>query len=239
MCTRGCKPVFEIRNGFRKYFGPKRALLLVLYGIMAAIIWYYWKAGILSPDNLMRYIARNPIAAPVLFIAAYAVTVVFMVPSLPLNIGAGYLWGPLLGSIYTLAGCTLGSVIAFIFARTAIGQPFARRFDNNILQWLVQQLADNGWKIVAFVRMNPAFPSGPANYLFGLTSISFKEYFWSTLLFPYPLCFAFAYIGDSAGSMLLDGNTKRMIQLVISVAATVSLSIAGWFVYKTYTKRSE
>jgi len=230
--------VDEARIERRKIFGLKRFFVLALYGTFSAVIWYYWKSGILSPENLLRSIAAYPIIAPALFIVAYAVIVVFMVPSLPLNIGAGFLWGPFLGSLYTLIGCTLGSTLSFIFARSTLGQPFARRFDNNILQWFVKQLSCNGWRVVAFVRMNPAFPSGPANYLFGLTSISFKEYFISTLVFPYPLCLAFSYVGESAGGVLLDGDAKRAVQLIIAVTATLCISVAGWLAYKQYSKQS-
>jgi len=225
-------------KGLRRFIGPKRLVLLAFYCVLGAAMWYYWRTGVLSPEHVLGYIARNPVAAPFVFIVFYALVVLFMVPSLPLNLGAGYLWGPLLGSVYTLIGCTLGSVLAFLFARTALGQPLARRFDNNILQWLAVQIATKGWQVVAFIRINPAFPSGPANYLLGLTSISFASFFWATLVFLYPLCLAFAFVGKTAGGLILEGDAKSLAQFIIAAALTVCVLIAGRVAYKHFFQRA-
>lgn len=225
-------------KGLRRFIGPKRLVLLLFYCVLGAAIWHYWRTGILSPESVLGYIARNPVSAPFLFIAFYALIVLFMVPSLPLNLGAGYLWGPFLGSVYTLIGCTLGSVLAFLCARTTLGQPLARRFDNNILQWLAVQIANKGWQVVAFIRINPAFPSGPANYLLGLTSISFANFFWATLIFPYPMCLAFAFVGKTAGGLILEGDAKSLAQFIIATALMISVMIVGRVAYKHYFQRS-
>ncbi|MDR3640914.1 MAG: TVP38/TMEM64 family protein [Humidesulfovibrio sp.] len=224
------------KGTLRKYIGPKRLCLLVGYACIAAFAWHYWRIGILTPENVLLFISKNSITAPVLFIVAYALIVVFMIPSLPLNLGAGFLWGPFLGSIYTLIGCTLGSTVAFLFARTALGQPLARKFDNNILQWLMGQISKKEWQVVAFIRVNPAFPSGPVNYLLGLTSISFKHYFWASLVASYPLCLAFAYVGEAAGGIMLHGAAKQFVQLLLAVSITVCVGIAGRITYKYYFK---
>ncbi|GAB6125363.1 TVP38/TMEM64 family protein [Humidesulfovibrio idahonensis] len=225
------------KSGLRRFIGPKRLCLLLIYALVAAVLWYYWKIGALTPEVVLRYVAQNNVAAPVLFIAAYALVVFFMIPSLPLNLGAGLLWGAFWGSVYTLIGCTVGSVVAFLFARTALGQPLARKFDNNILQWLATQVSQNGWKVVAFIRINPVFPSGPVNYLLGLTSLSFRHYFWATLIFPYPLCLAFAYVGEAAGGIILGGEAQRLTQLIVAVSLTVCIAIAGYTAFKHYFKR--
>ncbi len=221
-------------KGLRRYIGPKRLLLLAVYALVGGLAWHSWKNGNLSHQVVIDFIAGNPISAPLVFICTYAVVVVFMIPSLPLNLGAGYLWGPLLGSIYTTIGCTIGSAIAFQFARSAFGQPFTRSFDNNLLAWLSAKIAKSGWKVVAFVRINPAFPSGPINYLLGLTSVSLLDFLWATLVFPYPLSYGFAYLGYSVGGLVLDGDSQRLVQLVIAASFIFCVVFVGRLVYKSY-----
>lgn len=226
------------RHPLRRYIGPKRMSLLGFYCLLAGVAWYYWKTGVVTPETVLGFIAANPVSAPLVFVLVYAAVVVFMIPSLPLNLGAGFLWGPLLGSVYTLFGCTLGAVIAFLFARTALGQPLARSFDNNMLQWLATQISTKSWRVVAFIRINPAFPNGPVNYLLGLTSIRFKDFFWASVIFPYPLCLAFAYVGESAGGLVLEGDAKRLAQFIVASGITVCLFIAGRMLYKHFCSRS-
>lgn len=213
--------------GVRRYIGPKRLTLLFLFGMFAAAAWYLRQRGLLTPEYVLGRVAQYPVAAPLIFTAAYAATVLFMIPSLPLNLGAGFLWGPVLGSVYSLVGSTIGAVLAFLFARTAIGQPLARTFDNRLLAWLVDEISRKGWRVVAFVRLNPAFPSGPTNYLFGLTSLTLRTYLWSTAVFMYPLCLAFAALGYSVGGIVLDADSAWIVRLVLAASAAASLAVIG------------
>jgi len=179
--------------------------------------------------------------APFIFIAFYALALLVMIPTLPLNLGAGMLWGPLWGSLVSMAGSSLGVVCAFTIARTAIGQPFADRFDNLTITWLQNELKTKGWKIVAFTRINPIFPSGPLNFIFGLTSISFVTYIWSSIVFLIPLTVAFAIIGYEIGNFVIEGEVGDLVRTLI-VISTVITSIVLFRVFTkllTHIKNSE
>ena len=64
---------------------------------MALVIGAYLlrRAGYISPEQVMGFLQAHSTLAPVLFIALYAVLPSLMLPTLPLAIGAGFLWGPL------------------------------------------------------------------------------------------------------------------------------------------------
>lgn len=221
-------------RGLRRYLGPKRLLLLSVYLMMGGLIWYLWRTGTLTHQSVIGFIGANPVSAPVVFILVYATVVVFMIPSLPLNLGAGYLWGPFLGCLYTTLGFTIGSVVAFSLARSTFGQPFTRTFDNTLLNWLSRQTSDKGWKVVAFVRLNPAFPSGPVNYLLGMTSISLVDFAWASMIFPLPLSYGIAYLGKSAGGLILDGDSQRLVQLIVAASVLFCVMYAGRIAYRQY-----
>lgn len=219
-------------TGMRRYFGPKRATALLVFFLAGAWVWRAWKSGEFDPRMMQGLVAAHPVLAPVLFVLGYALVVVFMVPSLPLNLGAGFLWGSLWGGVYTTLGASLGALIAFLSVRTTFGQPLSRRFDNKLLDWLARHTQEHGWKVVAFVRLNPAIPSGPVNYLFGLTGISCLEFSWATLVFLFPFSYAFAFLGYCVGGLVLEGNVQLLVKLVLVCSAIVCAVVIGRAAYR-------
>ena len=159
------------KKGLRRYIGPKRLVLLLLLVLFVLWAWDYYKSGALSPGFIEQYLHAYPVGSVLLFIGIYAISVVAALPSLPLNLAAGFFWGGLLGGVYTVLGVTLGSWISFLIARWLIGQPLADRFENKWVNKVQEEFERNGWKFAAFVRINPIIPTGPLNYLLGLTSL--------------------------------------------------------------------
>jgi len=134
------------KEGMRRYIGPKRIILSTLLFCFIGIAWYLRQQGYLNPKVIFTFIGNYPFMAPFIFISFYALALFLMVPTLPLNLGAGMLWGPLWGSLVAMAGSGLGVIGAFTIARTAIGQPFTNRFDNLTITWLQNELKIKGWK---------------------------------------------------------------------------------------------
>ncbi|MBA4358016.1 MAG: hypothetical protein C0405_09870 [Desulfovibrio sp.] len=208
-------------------FGTMKRLVLLAFFVAGAImVWRLWDLKLLTSAGVLRAVAEHALLAPLVFIGAYALAVVFMVPTLPLNIGAGFLWGPLLGGLFSLFGSTLGAVGAFLFARTTFGQPMAREFKSKIIKKLAASLENGGWKVVAFARLNPAVPTSIINFLFGLTSLPLWTYAWASFVFFFPLCYAFAYLGFYTGGFILDGDMSRLVRIVV-VSLGLGLLIFG------------
>jgi len=216
----------------RRYIGPKRIMLSTLLFCFISIAWYLRQQGYLNPKVVFTFIGNYPFMAPFIFIAFYALALFLMVPTLPLNLGAGMLWGPLWGSLVAIAGSGLGVIFAFTIARTAMGQPFANRFDNLTITWLQNELKTKGWKIVAFTRINPIFPSGPLNFIFGLTSISFATYMWSSIIFLIPLTVAFAIIGYEVSNFVIEGEVGDLVRTLLVVSAVITSIV----LFRVFTK---
>ena len=200
----------------RRLIVRKRWIALAAIVALSFAAWRLRHADWFHPDYWLAIVRVHPVAAPLLFIPTYALGVTFLVPTMPLNLIAGALWGPVLGAIVSLAGAFLGAVAGFLLARGALGEPFARRVDTKFLGWLQQEFAKHGWKVVAFVRLNPVFP-GPVSFLFGFTPITFATYCWSSAIFLIPPTVAFSIIGDSLGAVMLRGyvnNVRNMLWLV-------------------------
>jgi len=83
----------------------------------------------------------------------------------------------------------------------------------------IQNVNEQGWKIIAFTRINPIFPTGPLNYFYGLTSISYGRYIIATVMFLLPLTVVFAYVGDSIGDFMLNDEANDIVQHFMSLSA--------------------
>jgi len=162
--------------------------------------------------------------------------IIFLVPTLPMNIGAGFLWGALGGGIITLVSATTGASLAFLVSRYLVHDYFEQKFKNGrTWSWLQNEMKNQSWKAVAFTRANPAFPFGLLSYFFGLTKITFGSYFWSTAGFIFPGVFVFAAIGASLGGLVLDGETSAILNNVFLAGVFVALVVLLRFVVKYYT----
>ena len=197
---------FEKKNGWRRYIGPKRVVLLIVSAGFIFWAWEYYRSGALGPAIIEQYRVDHPVISVVLFILIYAVSVMASLPSLPLNLAAGFFWGGIPGGICAAAGVTIGGLASFVAARWLIGQPLAARFDNKLVDRVQREFDRSGWKFVAFARINPVIPTGPLNYLLGLTSISLGRFLWVTFVFLLPPAITVAYIGDALQTFTTQGS---------------------------------
>lgn len=220
-------------NSFRPNFGTARRVALIgLFVVFAVIAWRLWDQNMLTSSGVVEAAKAHPVLAPLVFVGAYALTMLFMLPTLPFNIGAGFLWGSAFGAVYSLFGSTLGATLAFLFARSAFGQPFARGFNSKLMQRLSANLEHSPWKVVAFVRLNPAMPTSVMNFLLGLTSLRLWTYAWGTFVFSAPLCLVFAYLGQLTGGFMLDGDTGRLVRIVAVSLGFCLFVLAGRYMLK-------
>lgn len=213
------------------FLSVKRLIRSSAILIAGCSLWYaHWK-GYFDPAALLSLAGAHPVATPVVFAAVFAGSMAALLPTAPLNVAAGVFWGPWLGSLVAIAGSWTGSIMAFWLSRAAFGQPFARRFDRKFINWAQQELDHHGWKVVAFVRLNPLFP-GPINHVLGLTSIRFGTFSWATLVFATPPTVAFAVLGHVAGNLLVHpavGNSKlRLLLFGLAALALALLPLARW-----------
>ncbi len=215
-------------KGLRHYIGPKRIILLCILAIFVIWAWDYYQSGALSPSSIEAYHSENLIGAVLLFTLIYVISVVAALPSLPLNLAAGFFWGGILGGVYSALGTTVGGWISFLAARWLVGQPLADQFENKWASKVQEEFERNGWKFVAFARINPIIPTGPLNYLLGLTSISNRCFLWVTFVFLLPPAIAVAYIGDTLQTLATQKTEVNYIirGILVASAAVTFLALA-------------
>ncbi len=198
----------------------RRLLLLfvLLLGIAAAL---YWRDRI-SVEAVTGWVGRLGILAPLVFIAAYAVATVFFLPGVLFTLAGGALFGPWFGTLYNLAGATLGASLSFLTARYLARDWVAQRAGKRLRQ-LIDGVDEEGWRFVAFVRLVPLFPFNLLNYALGLTRIPLLQYTLTSFLFMAPGGAAYTYLGYAGREAAAGGEgVIRRVLLALAIVACIA-----------------
>ena len=198
----------------------------VIVGIIS-LAWYFRQiAMVWNPESLVSASSDYQLLSVSIFVLVYAVAVTAALPTLPMNLAAGWLWGPFLGTAVSVFGAGSGAILAFAAARTIFGQPLRRHFDNHFLIWLQAEFDNKGWRLIAFLRLNPIFPSGLLNYFLGLTAMRAKTYVWATAVFLVPPTLVIAWVGSALGRTPSEIDSMRVVHTAVIVSAAIVLMVS-------------
>lgn len=200
--------------------------------VLAIIAWQLNQNGYLEVDTLISFFQSHNISAPIFFVLIHAVFAAFFIPCSPLTILSGAIWGQEYGLLYSMLGALSGSCLTFVLGRYLAADYVRAHLNKAAISWILGQVDRYGWKIIAFTQINPIFPASTLGYLYGLTSIPFRNYFFATLLFMLPLQIAFVSMGNSVRNMLLFGNLENIRTPILIMV----LSFFVLFILKPLTK---
>jgi uncharacterized membrane protein YdjX (TVP38/TMEM64 family) len=159
----------------------------------------------------------------VIFEVLFVLCVVAMVPGSALSITAGLTYG-LWGAPLAIAGATIGGAIAFLIARHfAHDRVAAWLLVHPHMEAVAEAVDEEGWRVVALVRLSPLLPFNMQNYLFGLTNIPFGQYVLATVLSIAPGTAFDVYLGSLGNLSISDHSPTEWTIVGAGVAATAVL----------------
>lgn len=223
---RGISEWIACRAGVIKWFSAGLivlALLVLMRTLPLERVTEAFKAWI---DGLGMW---GPVVLGLCYVAA---TLLFL-PGWVLTIAAGALYGLITGTIVVSIGSTTGAALAFLIARYLARERVSRQIARYPKFAAVDRaIGEQGWKIVALLRLSPAVPFNLQNYLYGLTAIRFWPCVLTSWLAMLPGTFLYVYIGSVGGAAVkaaAEGKspagwgewTARIVGLVATVAVTV------------------
>ena len=200
----------------------KPLLFLALLVAAVAGVHLSGAAQYLQQERLQALIASYGVLAPAIYILIYALAPVLFLPGLPITIVGGIAFGPFWGVVYAITGATIGASLAFLVARYVARDWVSARLTGPKWEKLDREVAQHGWKVVAFTRLIPAFPFNLLNYAFGLTRVSFVQYVVATFVCMLPACIAFIVFSSSLLG-LIRGKVSPAALLGIGLIVLVSL----------------
>ncbi len=150
------------------------------------------------------------------FIIIYILATVAFFPGSILTLGAGVVFGVVLGSFYVFIGATIGATAAFLVGRyLARGWVVEKIQGNNKFQAIDEAVGKEGLKIVLLTRLSPIFPFTLLNYAYGVTGVSLKDYLLGCAGMI-PGTIMYVYIGSLAGNLATIGTSAQATNPVLS-----------------------
>lgn len=201
-----------------------RAILRLALGlsIAAVAIGLALNRDWLDPAVLEASIRNLGSWAPMVHIVVFALATVLFVPGAILGLVGGVLFGPFWGTVFNLAGATLGATGAFLAARY-VASDWVRRKAGARLQRLIAGVEDEGWRFVAFTRLVPLFPFNLLNYALGLTRIPLPHYVLASLICMAPGTMAFTWLAYAGREALAgEGAAIRYALAALALLAAIA-----------------
>lgn len=198
-----------------------------------------WADGSLV-NRLLSWLGAIGWWGPVIFILLTIVVVLLVLPGLPLTLGAGFLFGPIAGTLYVVVGHTIGGSLALLAARNLFGDRAANYLlQRPQLQELNQRFSEQGWKTILLTRLIPFFPFKLSNYAFGLMGVHVRDFIIGTAIGTIPISATNVYAGslaaDIASMQATSGND--VLPWVMRGIGLIALPLLLLFVRKIAQER--
>jgi uncharacterized membrane protein YdjX (TVP38/TMEM64 family) len=145
-------------------------------------------------------------------------------PAALLTLAAGAVYGVVAGTALVSVASVTAATLAFLLARGALRERVQRMAGGNAkFAGLNRAIGKEGAKIVALVRLSPAFPFTIVNYLFGLTPVPLPAYVLSSWLAMLPGTLAYVYFGSALGAVTGESTPlEKGIRIALGAAAVVA-----------------
>ena len=204
-----------------------RMLIIVLLAVAAVGVFLWLPQANDTVVAALEWIDSIGIWGPILFVMIYIIGCVLFVPGSLLTIGAGMIFGLLVGTVTVSIGSTLGAGAAFALARTVLrawvdkATAAMPRF-----QAVDKAVGRDGFKVVLLTRLSPLFPFNLLNFAFGVTKVSFRDYMLASWIGMLPGAVLYVYIGTAAKSLAeaMAGKTQataaEQVLFVVGLGAT-------------------
>jgi uncharacterized membrane protein YdjX (TVP38/TMEM64 family) len=185
----------------------KIGIIVVFAAVLAAFhfleLGKYMTLESLKANRVRLEEVRGAHAFPfaVAFVLAYIVQTAFSLPGAAvLSLAAGAIFGLLQGTLYVVAGATIGAILAFLVSRTLLREWVLKTFGGR-MEGIDRGLRENGLSYLLFLRLVPAFPFFLVNLACGVTGLPLRTYAVGTLFGIMPGSAVFVNAGASLASI--------------------------------------
>ncbi len=195
---------------------------LPLIGLITAAALAYWQfGGYLSfqtlSDNreaLLAWRDSNYLLAALAYIGLYIAVVSFSIPgAVFLSLGGGFVFGPVIGTLLTVTGATIGATAIFLAAKTGLGDALQAKLESNSEGRLARMqagLRENEISYLFLMRLVPAVPFWFANLAPAFLGVSLRHYIFTTFFGIMPGTAVYIWVGSGLGEVFAQGGTPDL-----------------------------
>ncbi len=211
---------------------PRALVAAAIVSVLAAAAWLLPLAEWIT--RLAVHARSTGATGVAIFIAAYIVSTVAVLPGAILTLAAGFAYGPLWGLAIASPASVAGASCAFLLGRTFL-RGWAERTvgDSPRVRAIDTAVGREGFKLVLLLRLSPLFPFSVLNYALSLTSVSFGRYVLASAIGMLPGTALYVYLGSLApaaaeiSSAGHGGGATRTALYVAGLMATLAVVIIG------------
>lgn len=211
--------------------------LIILAAFFATVTILLWKpltGTFAQPEKFRVWVNTQGVLGRFAFLGMMALQVVFAIlPGEPLELGAGYAFGNIEGTLLCLGGAALGSAIVYLFTKrfgVKIVEAFISREKLSSLKFMRQSKNLN--LITFIVFFIPGTPKDIITYFIGLTSMQLKTFLLISSIARIPSVVTSTITGNALG-------TQNYTVAVIVFVLTGVISLLGIFVYNKISKAKQ
>jgi uncharacterized membrane protein YdjX (TVP38/TMEM64 family) len=159
---------------------------------------------------LQQFVAERRFAALLGYGLVYALVTALSLPvGAILTIAGGFLFGPVVGTVVTVIGATLGATAIFLAARTSLGAVLTAKA-GPFLHKMERGFSDNALSYLLVLRLVPLFPFWLVNLVPAVLGVPLGIYVAGTFLGIIPGTFVYALVGGGLGELLAAGERPRL-----------------------------
>ena len=165
--------------------------------------------------ELLDWVAARPFWAPLVYMLVYAVAVSFSLPGgAVLTVTGGFLFGTVLGATYAVIGATIGAIVVFLAARTALGDLLRAKADG-ALKRMEEGFREDAFSYLLVLRLVPLFPFFVVNLAPAFLGVGLGVYALTTFLGIIPGGLVYASVGSGLGAVF-DAGAKPHLGILFT-----------------------
>jgi uncharacterized membrane protein YdjX (TVP38/TMEM64 family)/membrane-associated phospholipid phosphatase len=169
------------------------------------------------------------------FVAVSVTATLLLVPAWIFPLIAGAAFGFAWGVAAAMASAVISAVGGFLLARHVLGRRIERIASRSAaFSALNAACANNGWQVMAMLRLSPVMPSGLKSYFLGLTRARIADYVSASAIGMLPGVLLKVYVGAAGRDVLSEGGGLNWTLFAAGIAATVGV---GWLLSREARKR--
>lgn len=205
------------------------ALLVVL---TVAFVWLALTVRLPEIDELREMLAGYGAWSWLVFVGAYAVVGLTPIPVTIMAVTAGLLFGPVVGSLLSVVGASVGAVGAYGIARLA-GHDVVMRGLGRHARRVEDALEERGFLAIMALRCAPGLPYWPVNYGAGAVGVPFGTFAVASALGSIPGQVSLVAIGAFLVRPGVFNGT------IVALAWAAVLGMTWWSVHRWKQERDE
>ncbi|BAQ62180.1 hypothetical protein GM3708_2586 [Geminocystis sp. NIES-3708] len=183
--------------------------------------------GGINPELLENFVAKLGLFAPFFYIILYIIATILLLPSTPLNVSGGLIFGFWWGLLWTAIAAVIAAMVSFAYSRF-LGRKWVKKRFGIHLQRLDKEIKKGGMSYIFAIRLLPLIPYGIVNFGAGLTCVKKKDYLLGTIFGTIPGILPFVMMGAGISAM----SKGDMLMITLSLGLTGLLVGAATYYQK-------